>query len=233
MVERTKGTPQGGVISPLLSNLFMHYVFDVWMTRNHFGMPWCRYADDGLVHCVSEREAEFILSNLKHRFAECKLELHPGKTKIVYCKDSNRKEEYPNISFDFLGYTFIRRKNNNEKSQLFMNFTPGVSRAALKEMRSSIRKSRVRNNVSLKLKEIAEKFNPILYGWIGYYGRYNKWNLEPLLRYFNRVLVVWAMAKYKKFRSNKVKATKFIRGIHSRDPKLFAHWKMGMECTFA
>ncbi len=141
LVERTRGTPQGGVASPVLANLFLHYVFDAWMQRNHPAVPWCRYADDGLVHCRSEQQAQVILRELEQRFLECGLELHPAKTKIVYCKDGSRKGKYPRIQFDFLGYTFRPRVvKNRKRNSIFVSFTPAVSNVALKSMRSHIRK---------------------------------------------------------------------------------------------
>lgn len=144
--EKTKGVMQGGVISPVLSNLFLHYVFDAWMKRNHPEMPWCRYADDGLVHCKTEQEAQQLLAELKSRFAECGLELHPQKMKIIYCKDSSRRKNYPNTKFEFLGYEFRRRLvKNNKRNSLFVNFTPAVSPSALKSMRAETRKWNFRN----------------------------------------------------------------------------------------
>ena len=136
LVERTKGTPQGGVVSPVLANLFLHYVFDVWMTRTFPGVPWCRYADDGLVHCKTETEALAIKAALQTRLAECGLEMHPEKTHIAYCKDANRRGDYPNTKFDFLGYTFRGRKaKQRNSSTLFVSFSPAVSAKALKSMR--------------------------------------------------------------------------------------------------
>ena len=129
--EKTRGTMQGGVISPVLSNLFLHYVFDVWMTRNNSSIPWCRYADDALAHCKTEQQARQLLVELKLRFQECRLELHPDKTKIVYCKDANRRKEYSNIQFDFLGYGFRGRRSMNSKNNIFLNFTPAVSNVNL------------------------------------------------------------------------------------------------------
>ena len=135
IIERKSGTPQGGVISPVLSNLFLHYMFDKWMQRNRPQNPWARYADDGVAHCRSLAEAEELLKQLKERFAECGLELHPDKTRIVYCKDDDRREDYPETKFDFLGYTFRPRRSKNRNGKLFINFTPAVSRKACKAMR--------------------------------------------------------------------------------------------------
>ncbi len=148
LVEKTIGTMQGGVISPVLSNLFLHYVFDVWMGKYHPGKPWCRYADDGLVHCKSEAEAQELLVILKQRFEMCGLELHPEKTKIVYCKDGRRKEQYPTTKFTFLGYDFrSRRSQNCKENKIFQSFNPAVSKAAVKSMRAHIRASGIRNRV--------------------------------------------------------------------------------------
>jgi RNA-directed DNA polymerase len=182
--ERVRGVPQGGVISPVLSNLFLHYVFDVWMQRKHPSVPWCRYADDGLLHCKTEMQAKWMLTELHKRFNECKLELHPDKTKVVYCKDGSRKRPYPETQFDFLGYTFRRRKaKNTKKNSIFVNFLPAVSKKAMKSMRARIRKSDIRNRTDMRLEDIAKWFNPILRGWIEYYGGYYRSALYPVLRH--------------------------------------------------
>lgn len=143
-IERSRGTPQGGVVSPILSNLFLHYAFDLWMKRTHPDLPWCRYADDGLVHCRSEREAEAVKAALQARLAECQLEMHPTKTKIVYCKNRTRKGTYPNVKFDFLGYCFRPRMVKTQSGGLFCGFTPAVSPAAMNSMRAAIRELRFR-----------------------------------------------------------------------------------------
>ncbi len=232
--QRTKGVPQGGVISPILSNLFLHYVFDAWMSKNHPNVPWRRYADDGVIHCHTERQAKLVLEQLALRFEQCRLELHPEKTKIVYCKDDKRKANYPNTSFEFLGYCFRKRVALNSKNnKLFMNFSPGVSKNAIKLMRAKIRSSNIRNRSDKSLKDIAKEYNPILQGWIGYYGCYNRWAMSPALRHFNLTLISWAMRKFRKLRTNKSKAATFIRNIAEREPKLFAHWREGIVSTFA
>jgi RNA-directed DNA polymerase len=234
LVERTKGTPQGGVISPILSNLFLHYVFDVWMTKHHPEAPWCRYADDAVVHCRMEEEALQLLEVLKTRFEECKLELHPTKTKIVYCKDGSRKGEYPQTQFDFLGYTFRRRLVENKKrNSIFVNFTPAVSKDAQKAMRAETRKRGIRNRSELELNDIAEAYNPVLRGWIQYYGRYYPSALDPVLGHFNTTLAAWARHKYKKLKGHKTRSTTFLKQIAAREPGLFPHWKKDKELVFA
>ncbi len=232
-ISRDKGTPQGGVVSPCLSNLFLHYAFDFWMQRNFPNNPWCRYADDGLVHCKSEQEALEIRCALEKRFAECGLAMHPDKTKIAYCKDSDRKGLYENTAFDFLGYTFRSRLSKNSKTgKLFVNFTPAVSSKAKSAMRSNTRKWDLRNRADLSLSDIANMYNPILRGWLEYYGKYHRSAMYPVMRHFNQTLVAWAMKKHKKLRGHKTRAGKYMQKIAEQQPKLFSHWKVGMVGSF-
>lgn len=232
--EKTKGVMQGGVISPVLSNLFLHYVFDVWMKRNHPKIPWCRYADDGLAHCNTKQEAQQLLAELQERFKACGLELHPDKTKIVYCKDGKRRSKYPNVTFNFLGYCFRQRVcKNTRDNHLFINFTPAVSKQALNAMRSKTRKLNVRNRTELSLEDIAQWFNPILQGWINYYGKYTKTAMRPIARHFNCTLVAWAMKKYRHLGKSKIKAGRFMENIAKTNRHLFAHWRIGWTGGFA
>lgn len=232
--ERRRGVPQGGVISPVLSNLFLHYVFDVWMKLNHTDIPWCRYADDGLVHCKTEQQAQQLFAELRQRFKECGLELHPAKTKIVYCKDGKRKRDYPNISFDFLGYTFRQRTcKNTRDNDLFMNFTPAVSKNALNVMRAETRRLNVRNRTDLGLEDIAKWFNPIIQGWLNYYGKYTKTAMMPVARHLNQTLVYWAMKKYRHLHRHKVKAGRYMENTAKINRHLFAHWRIGWIGGFA
>lgn len=230
--EKVRGVMQGGVISPVLSNLFLHYVFDAWMTRNFSKMPWCRYADDGLVHCKTEAEAQQIRRQLETRFMECGLEMHPDKTKIAYCKDSNRRRDYQNTSFDFLGFTFRPREAKNQASNLrFTSFTPAASKSAMKSMRAKIKKYRLGRRTELSLEDIAERCNPSLRGWINYYGQYHITEMESVFRHFNQTLVKWAMRKYK--RLNKTKAIEFLSNLAKEKPGLFVHWSRGRPGAFA
>src|SRR5947199_848565 len=233
-IERSRGTPQGGVVSPILSNTFLHYAFDLWMAWAHPDLPWCRYADDGLVHCRSEQEAEALKAELYARLAACHLELHPTKTKIVYCKDGKRRGTYPNVQFDFLGCCFrprlVRRFRDNT---LFCGFNPAVSASAMKAMRSAIRDLNLRRQTQLALHDIAQQINPLLRGWLEYYGRYAPSALYPLLRYVNQTLLAWAMRKFKRFKAHKIRASGFLQRLAADRSDLFAHWQLGMVGTFA
>ena len=232
IVARDTGTPQGGVISPVLSNLFLHYVFDTWMQRNHPEMLWCRYADDGLVHCETEAEAKALLLGLRQRFNDCGLEMHPDKTQIVYCKDSNRKGKYNTISFDFLGYTYKPRLVKSKHGSMFVSFTPAVSATASKAMRDKIRHWKMKYRVELSLEELAKRYNSTLRGWMGYYGKYSPSSLELVWVQFNATLVRWVMRKYKKVKG-KTRAAEMLESIQQKQPLLFPHWKVGVGKSFA
>lgn len=233
-VERTRGTPQGGVVSPVMANLFLHYAFDAWITRTLPNNPWCRYADDGVVHCRTEREAQAVMAALEVRLAQCGLQMHPDKTKIVYCKDGQRKGKYPNTQFDFLGYTFRPRLvKNRKRNSMFVNFTPAVSRSALKTMRQTTRALNYRNRTNLGLAEIARLHNPILRGWLAYYGKFYPSAMYPVLRHFNRTLVAWAMKKFRRLKGHKLRASHFLKDIAEKCPYLFVHWQRGMVGDFA
>jgi len=232
VVARNRGTPQGGVVSPMLSNIFMHYAYDAWMSKYQPTVPWCRYADDGLAHCKTENEALQILAELTQRFKKCGLEMHPDKTKIVYCKDDKRKGEYPKVEFEFLGYCFRQRVVKNSKSKkLFSGFLPAASKTAIKSMRTKTRTLGIRLMTELSLLDIAKICNPILRGWINYYGKYGWHGLRSVLRHFNKTLVTWAMRKFKKLKRRRGKATHFIINIQRKQPELFAHWKFGIGRT--
>ncbi|MBX9804672.1 MAG: group II intron reverse transcriptase/maturase [Alphaproteobacteria bacterium] len=221
---RTKGTPQGGVISPILANLFMHYAFDEWMRMKYPLNPFERYADDIVIHCKTEEEAEKLLTNIKSRLMECNLEVHPIKTKIVYCKDDDRNGEFPNIKFDFLGYTFKMRDAKNKMGKLFMGFLPAVSDKAATKIREKLVELKIHSATDKSLNEIAEECNPIIRGWMNYYGKFYKSALDKVLESINDRLVKWATKKFKRFHGSIKQAGKWISMIQQRDPKLFAHW---------
>ena len=231
LIERTKGTPQGGVVSPLLANLFLHYAFDRWVSENLPGVPFCRYSDDGVLHCKSKAQAEMVIQKLGERFRECGLELHPDKTQIVYCWDSNRKEEHPVNQFTFLGFTFCSRGAKKKDGTYFMGFLPGVSRDALRHMRQTIRRWKLQLKNSLELEDLSEKFNPILRGWQNYYTRFYGSAMSPVWQHVNYYLVHWMMRKYKQLSGHKTRASRKLRLLAEENPNLFAHWKAGYTST--
>ncbi len=227
--ERNSGTPQGGVISPVLANLFLHYAFDTWMKREFPRNPWARYADDAVTHCRTRAGAETLLERLRRRFEEVGLELHPKKTRIVYCKDDDRRGEYHETKFDFLGYTFRPRRSKNKWGKHFINFSPAVSANASKAMRQKIRSWRLQLKPDKSLEDIANMFNPVLRGWINYYGRFYKSELYDVLRHMDRALVQWARRKYKRLERHRRRAEHWLGGIAMREPGLFVHWQMGIR----
>lgn len=233
-VERPKGTPQGGVISPVLANLFLHYTFDAWMAREYPDLPWCRYADDGLVHCRAEAEAVAVKAKLAARMAECRLELHPDKTKIIYCKDANRRRKYPETEFNFLGYRFGPKTTKNKKTcQVYTHFDARVSAVSLKHMRRKIRELSLRRHTHIELADIACKINPILQGWMNYYGSFSPSALKPIWYYVNATLVAWVMRKYKRYAGRQVQASQMIEAISIKRRRLFVHWRHGYRGVFA
>jgi len=224
VVERRVGTPQGGPLSPLLANLFLHYALDHWITRTHPEIWFCRYADDGILHCRSEAEALEMRAHIDARLKECGLELHPDKTRVVYCKDSDRTEDYPVIQFDFLGYTFRPRRVVRRGGQPRTGFTPAVSRVAMKSMRQVLRDSGMFQRSQLTLEEIAQWTAPKLRGWMAYYCRFRGSEFQPIAEYVDNMLVRWAMRKYKRLRGHKTRAFAWLDRCKRRSPSLFIHW---------
>jgi len=228
--ERTKGTPQGGVISPLLANLFLHYAFDRWMQRTFPPVQFERYADDAIVHCRSERQARVVLDAIRGRFVQCGLELHPTKTRIVYCKDADRPRQYEHVAFDFLGYTFQPRRAKNRWGKFFVSFLPAMSAKAAKRVRATIREWRMastRNNQ--RLEDLARTVNPVVRGWMNYYGRYYRSKCVQVLRHLNEALAAWARRKYKRFRRRERASMHWLGCIARRDPNLFVLWQLGVK----
>lgn len=225
---RDRGTPQGSAISPLLANIFLHHAFDDWMRAEFPRISFERYCDDVIVHCVSEQQAKFIRAMIQRRLAAWKLKLNPAKTKIVYCKDADRQGSYPNEQFDFLGYTFRPRLSKSRHGKHFVNFTPAVSNKAAKAMRREIRQWSLHRRSDKTLQDLARMFNPIVQGWINYYGRFYRSALIPVLRPINAYLVRWARRKFKRLKRHQGRARRLIESIAQREPTLFAHWRMGL-----
>jgi RNA-directed DNA polymerase len=226
LVPRTKGTPQGGVVSPLVANIFLHLGFDDWMRRAHPGVPFERYADDIVAHCGTESQAQQVLESIRRRLAQCRLEVHPAKTRIVYCKDDDRPRGYPQERFDFLGYTFRPRRSKNRWGKFFINFTPAVSADAATKMRQAMRRWRLPLRSDKAIDDLARMWNPVIRGWIQYYGRFYRSALSSVFRHLNGLLVRWAMRKYKRFRRHRRRAEHWLGQVARREPRLFAHWHL-------
>jgi RNA-directed DNA polymerase len=226
LIHRDKGTPQGGVISPLLANLFLHYAFDMWMKRRYPWIPFERYADDGICHCRSKAEAEGLRVAIERRFAECGLELHLQKTRVVYCKDDGRRRDYPEQKFDFLGYTFRPRRAKNRRGRFFVGFNPAISNKATKSICDAMRQWKLHRHTDKSLDELAQMVNPVLRGWINYYGHFRKSALYRTFQHLNNILARWASRKYKRLRGHKRRAFLWMQGIVRRQPRLFAHWQL-------
>lgn len=226
-VARERGTPQGGVVSPLLANLFLHYTLDAWMRREMRSVRFCRYADDGVIHCKSEEQARLVLRKLDGRLKECGLELHPEKTRIVYCQDTNRQAAYPTIQFTFLGYTFRPRKAIDKYGRIYVNFSPGVSREALKTMRQTVRRWHLQLMCDKALEDLSNIFGPVLRGWANYYGRFYPTALKPLWRQVNEYLVRWMQRKYKALARGVTRAARALGRLAENAPRSFVHWERG------
>jgi RNA-directed DNA polymerase len=229
LTPRNKGTPQGGVISPLLANLFLHYALDDWMRRNHPTVPFERYADDAIVHCHSRAQAEELRQAIAQRLAECGLELNAQKTKIVYCKDEDRTGSSEHEKFDFLGYTFQARRARNRYGKYFINFLPAISDKAGRAIREEMRSWKLHLRSDKSIEDLSRMFNPIVRGWVQYYGRFYRSMLYPVFRQLDRSLAKWADRKYKKLTRHRRRATHWITRISRRESRLFAHWQIGVR----
>lgn len=225
LLERDRGTPQGAPVSPVLANLFLHYAFDMWMAREFPTVWFERYADDAVLHCVTERQALEVLDALRDRMAEVGLQLHPAKTRIVYCKDSQRRGSYEHTAFTFLGYTFRPRRNRDKHGRQSVGFAPGISKEALTKIGQTVRSWHLHLRTGLTFYELARWINPMVAGWINYYGRFRWWELEPLAMRINAYLMRWIRKKYKRL-AGKKKALAKLREIAKRYPRMFAHWRL-------
>jgi RNA-directed DNA polymerase len=227
LVARDRGTPQGSAISPLLANLFMHYAFDAWMVREHPTIGFERYCDDAVVHCRSESQAHRVRDAIAARLAQVGLELHPDKTRIVYCKDADRRDDHEVTSFTFLGYEFRPRLAKNKFGKHFVSFLPAVSPDAMRAMGREIRSWHLARRSDKSLDDLARMFNSVVQGWINYYGRFYRSRLLQFLRRLNRHLTRWACRKYRRLKRRERRAMGWLAEIAGRSPQLFAHWRLG------
>jgi group II intron reverse transcriptase/maturase len=229
-VPRQRGTPQGGVVSPIMMNLFMHYAFDIWMARRYPQCRFARYADDAVVHCHSQEQAREVMQSIASRLAECGLTMHPEKSKIVYCKDSNRTRVYPHVHFTFLGFTFRPRKALNKARRLFTSFLPAVSADAMKKMRRAVRGWKLNRQTHVTLAALAKLYNPIIQGWWNYYGAFYPTAMLEVYRHIDRVLERWARRKYKALSGRQRASAQWLRRTKNAEPRLFYHWsEVGTE----
>jgi RNA-directed DNA polymerase len=224
LVQRDRGTPQGSPVSPVLANLFLHYAFDMWMAREFPTVRFERYVDDAVVHCVSEGQAHRVLAALQDRMVEVGLRLHPDKTRIVYCKDGKRRGEYPHTSFTFLGFTFRPRGVRAKNGSRCVAFTPAISRDALTKIGREVRSWRLHHCTGRSFADLARWINPIVRGWMNYYGAFYRSALYPLLARINAYLMRWVRKKYRRYRSRVAFHRAWTRVI-THYPRFFAHWQ--------
>ncbi|MEM7495453.1 MAG: group II intron reverse transcriptase/maturase [Myxococcota bacterium] len=228
LIARERGISQGGVASRLLANLFMHHAFDEWMRRHFPSVRFERFADDVLAHCDSREQAVKVLEAIRTRLKECGLELNLEKTKIVYCKDEDRKGSYEHEKFEFLGYTFRPRLSKNRWGKNFVNFTPAISERAAQRIRQEIRSWKLHLRSDKNLTDLARMFNAHVRGWVNYHGRYYKSAIYPHLLNIERFLIRWVMRKYKRYQGHKQRARRWLGRVRKREPRLFVHWRMGL-----
>jgi group II intron reverse transcriptase/maturase len=225
--KQGKGTPQGGVISPLLANLYLHFTLDAWLSKHYRSVSFVRYADDIIIHCKSKEEAEEVLKAVKERLAEVKLRIKEEKTAIIYCKDYRRKEKQEKVKFDFLGFSYQPRgRKSKVDGKLFMAFTAEISQTSQKKIKGEIRSAKIWSYTQIEISEIAKHFNPKIRGWINYYGIYSKRSLRNVMMIIERKLMKWISKKYKI--NGYRKTVKKLKMIKQGNPKLFYHWQIGL-----
>jgi RNA-directed DNA polymerase len=227
LAHRVKGTPQGGPISPLIANIFLHYGFDTWMTREFPGIWFERFADDVVAHCVTERQAHQVQDAIGRRLAEVGLRLHPDKTRVVYCKDDRRRLDYDRVTFTFCGYTFRPRKAYDKvRKKPYTGFLPAVAPGKLTDVSRKVASLRLHRRTTWNLEDLAEEANPIIRGWLNYFTAFYPSAVKPIGRRMDRHLMRWARRKYQRLERSDQRARAWLRGVRKRSPNLFAHWAL-------
>ena len=230
VAKEGKGTPQGGVISPLLANLFLHYTMDKWLEQTHSAVKYVRYADDAILHSKSKIQADYVLHNLNKRMKQCGLELHPGKTKLVYCKDHRRQGEHENVKFEFLGYSFQPRTPKSKKTgELFLGYDCSISISSKKRIAEKMRELDIANLTHKSIVGVSQYLEPFIRGWINYYGKFRLWEKNPVFQLLKRRLVMWARRGYKRYKSSINQAYAWLKRVKEQYPTLFYQWKLGFS----
>ena len=231
-IDRALGVPQGSVIGPVLANLFLHYTFDKWMEKTFPRIPFERYADDTICHCHSLKQAEYLQAKIQQRFENCKLHLNEEKTKIVYCKSSRRKESYSNVTFDFLGFTFQPRESIDKQGNRFTGFLPAISQKSMKRINETIHSWHLNRHSNQTLEHLAADINPIVRGWMTYYGKFYPTRLKRFMQTLNGRLARWVMCKFERYRNRFYPAQEWLAHIAEKEGLIFYHWKCGVLPRF-
>jgi group II intron reverse transcriptase/maturase len=221
------GTPQGGVISPLLANLYLHYTFDIWMARKFSSIPFVRYADDMVIHCKSKAQAEYVLQEIQERLKACNLETNTEKTVVVYCKDYRRKDKNEQVSFDFLGFSFHPQSKPSKSGGMFLGYNCSISQKNYSRMVKTFKDLRFDRWTGATLQDIADELNPKIRGWMDYYEKFSKGSLSKVFRNFHNRLVKWILNKYKRFKGSRRRGFDYLHKIHKHYSYIFYHWKVG------
>ena len=227
--KQGKGTPQGGVISPLLANLFLHYAMDKWLELKHPAVEFARYADDAILHCRSKTHAEQTLNAVRERMKDCGLELHPEKTKLVYCKDYRRRDNYPVVKFDFLGYSFQPRTTKSRKTgKLFLGYDCAISISSKKRIADKMEELNIVGLTHKSIVGVAQFLNPYIRGWVNYYGKFRKSAMNSIFQWLNKRLIRWARKRYKRYKTSIKRAFQWFTRVREQFPGLFYHWQIGL-----
>jgi group II intron reverse transcriptase/maturase len=230
VAKQGKGTPQGGVISPLLANLFLHYAMDKWLEQTHSAVRYVRYADDAVLHCKSKVQADYVLRNLRKRMRQCGLELHPEKTRLVYCKDYRRQEQHESVKFDFLGYSFQPRTAKSKRDgALYLGYDCAISISSKKRIAATMKALDIEHLTHKSIVGVAQFLEPYIKGWVNYYGKFRLWEMNPLFQLLRRRLVMWARKRYKRYKTSINRAYRWLERVKDQYPSLFYQWRLGFS----